>query len=307
MKWLFQIPQRYRFSSKSQPIALPILSLCLLFQIPQRYRFSSKSQLVCPIPYNVPRCFRYHKGTDFQANHNLIQQILTTHQLFQIPQRYRFSSKSQLIRLDKFTDNCCFRYHKGTDFQANHNSNYIGSSHKPVVLDTTKVQIFKQITTVGHRMGLQRCCFRYHKGTDFQANHNGSFVTDVKLDVVLDTTKVQIFKQITTQLSFIFQACELFQIPQRYRFSSKSQQSAATNAASTCCFRYHKGTDFQANHNILPSCVALPIVVLDTTKVQIFKQITTAACLTSLNCSLFQIPQRYRFSSKSQQIEDCLG
>ena len=43
-------------------------------------------------------------------------------------------------------------------------------------------------------------CYRYHKGTDFQANHN--FVTDVKLDdtVVIDTTKVQIFKQITTSI-----------------------------------------------------------------------------------------------------------
>ena len=41
-----------------------------------------------------------------------------------------------------------------------------------VVLDTTKVQIFKQITTsLSQCMCIQRC-FRYHKGTDFQANHN---------------------------------------------------------------------------------------------------------------------------------------
>ena len=41
-------------------------------------------------------------------------------------------------------------------------------------------------------------CFRYHKGTDFQANHNlNGGVTHI-VDVVLDTTKVQIFKQITT-------------------------------------------------------------------------------------------------------------
>ena len=41
------------------------------------------------------------------------------------------------------------------------------------------------------------------------------------------------------------------------------------------CFRYHKGTDFQANHNLTLACVNSPFVVLDTTKVQIFKQITT--------------------------------
>ena len=41
-----------------------------------------------------------------------------------------------------------------------------------VVLDTTKVQIFKQITTQGGNKNELVSCFRYHKGTDFQANHN---------------------------------------------------------------------------------------------------------------------------------------
>ena len=41
-------------------------------------------------------------------------------------------------------------------------------------------------------------CFRYHKGTDFQANHNRAGSTNQDDYVVLDTTKVQIFKQITT-------------------------------------------------------------------------------------------------------------
>ena len=42
------------------------------------------------------------------------------------------------------------------------------------------------------------CCFRYHKGTDFQANHNEKIELEFERKVVLDTTKVQIFKQITT-------------------------------------------------------------------------------------------------------------
>ena len=41
-----------------------------------------------------------------------------------------------------------------------------------VVLDTTKVQIFKQITTLRNDNYTVCGCFRYHKGTDFQANHN---------------------------------------------------------------------------------------------------------------------------------------
>ena len=48
-----------------------------------------------------------------------------------------------------------------------------------------------------------RCCFRYHKGTDFQANHNANPLRNVRQMVVLDTTKVQIFKQITTIIIFI--------------------------------------------------------------------------------------------------------
>ena len=43
---------------------------------------------------------------------------------------------------------------------------------KHVVLDTTKVQIFKQITTANIDKPASNGCFRYHKGTDFQANHN---------------------------------------------------------------------------------------------------------------------------------------
>ena len=119
--------------------------------------------------------------------------------LFQIPQRYRFSSKSQLTSV------------------------FITISI--VVLDTTKVQIFKQITT--------------------------ALVSQfIGVNVVLDTTKVQIFKQITTRTRYGHPPILLFQIPQRYRFSSKSQLDESSAVDKICCFRYHKGTDFQANHNL---------------------------------------------------------
>ena len=172
-----------------------------------------------------------------------------------------------------------------------------------VVLDTTKVQIFKQITT-SKSVELLICwlfqipqryrfssksqrnadnsimrngCFRYHKGTDFQANHNGGMLGISSNLVVLDTTKVQIFKQITTGVSKPGSYSPLFQIPQRYRFSSKSQPMFLNIIKNFGCFRYHKGTDFQANHNTKRAKGSQMCVVLDTTKVQIFKQITTQA------------------------------
>ena len=164
------------------------------------------------------RCFRYHKGTDFQANHNFLTYLFIKRRLFQIPQRYRFSSKSQLK---------------------------------------------------WKRYRLNLGCFRYHKGTDFQANHNRQFDILILSIAVLDTTKVQIFKQITTSSSANILRGWLFQIPQRYRFSSKSQRILCNCSASRSCFRYHKGTDFQANHNPLHEPYGQLHVVLDTTKVHI--------------------------------------
>ena len=222
------------------------------------------------------RCFRYHKGTDFQANHNCYSFLIEEQLLFQIPQRYRFSSKSQRFGISLNRLICCFRYHKGTDFQANHNV---------VILLIQNVRLFQipqryrfssksQLSSTW--VILQRSCFRYHKGTDFQANHNRFFFYETASYVVLDTTKVQIFKQITTTKGAL-----------------KSSQ---------CCFRYHKGTDFQANHNQVNQKNFGMNVVLDTTKVQIFKQITTNKGHVIMLTLLFQIPQRYRFSSKSQRI-----
>ena len=155
----------------------------------------------------------------------------------------------------------CFRYHKGTDFQANHNSLNKLELKARVVLDTTKVLIFKQITTTYDLFCLLVCCFRYHKGTDFQANHNYNNTTIQQYWVVLDTTKVLIFKQITTG------GKETFLVK--------------------CCFRYHKGTDFQANHNFLVHKTYVALVVLDTTKVLIFKQITTLTGLFEVANGLF--------------------
>ena len=117
------------------------------------------------------------------------------------------------------------------------------------------------------------CCW-YHKGTNFQANHNIDWLPRSRLFVVADTTKVRIFKQITTNSGSLTGGVLLLLIPQRYEFSSKSQPGALGQAASSGCCWYHKGTNFQANHNTL---------VNDNKPVE-----------------LLLIPQRYEFSSKSQ-------
>ena len=224
---------------------------------------------------------------------------------------------------------CCCWYHKGTNFQANHNRDEKFDNLLSVVADTTKVRIFKQITTEEHhprylemlllipqryefssKSQLTRisvyhtssCCW-YHKGTNFQANHNLSITCLLLIDVVADTTKVRIFKQITTIKVLELCITLLLLIPQRYEFSSKSQHKSNYLCNIISCCWYHKGTNFQANHNKGLGFSLDLLVVADTTKVRIFKQITTPIHRIAKVTTLLLIPQRYEFSSKSQQGE----
>ena len=86
-----------------------------------------------------------------------------------------------------------------------------------VVVATTKVHIFKQITT--------------SNSFTFQADK-----------VVVATTKVHIFKQITTAREVAVKIKELLLLPQRYIFSSKSQLRLQAQTYDTSCCCYHKVT-----------------------------------------------------------------
>ena len=191
-----------------------------------------------------------------------------------LPQRYKFSSKSQpsIGELKMLSGCCCYR--KGTNFQANHNEFVCCKVELGVVVATAKVQIFKQITTREPRRSYFYGCCCYRKGTNFQANHNstGWNCKEVlllllpqrykfssksqrcwdssKVDmVVVATAKVQIFKQITTDAQHVRRVHKLLLLPQRYKFSSKSQPDLMSCLSQTSCCCYRKGTNFQANHN----------------------------------------------------------
>ena len=196
----------------------------MLLLLPQRYVFSSKSQRYIPRYSGLKSCCCYHKGTYFQANHNIVVKILVLFLLLLLPQRYVFSSKSQRLSWWYRQRICC-------------------------------------------------CC--YHKGTYFQANHNMRMQIILQLVVVVATTKVRIFKQITTYQCYIRTPRLLLLLPQRYVFSSKSQRVVYISKRYGGCCCYHKGTYFQANHNYPQLGYFDRIVVVATTKVRIFKQITT--------------------------------
>ena len=111
----------------------------------------------------------------------------------------------------------------------------------------------------------------------FSCNNKVSICNSVnyRYRVVVATAKVQIFKQITTMPCQVKAAAELLLLPQRYKFSSKSQlYGELLQCAGRCCC-YRKGTNFQANHNAGWLTLLRNGVVVATAKVQIFKQITT--------------------------------
>ena len=146
-----------------------------------------------------------------------------------------------------------------------------------VVADTTKVRIFKQITTKAV------CCISFvmllliPQRYEFSSKSQPDIQLDDTYSVVADTTKVRIFKQITTISYDKGFVDELLLIPQRYEFSSKSQRLPKAQSDKLSCCWYHKGTNFQANHNGEYEATTSLSVVADTTKVRIFKQITTVA------------------------------
>ena len=194
-----------------------------LLLIPQRYEFSSKSQPLQTASSLLESCCWYHKGTNFQANHNLRLQAQTYDTLLLIPQRYEFSSKSQQKEtLYNNIKGCCW-YHKGTNFQANHNTNASDATAAKLLLIPQRYEFSsksQRTCSITHRPA--SCCW-YHKGTNFQANHNLSLQHQRPRRVVADTTKVRIFKQITTLIRVVYLIAKLLLIPQRYEFSSKSQ------------------------------------------------------------------------------------
>ena len=133
-----------------------------------------------------------------------------------------------------------------------------------------------------------------------KANHNSIGITHWRLTVVASTTKIQKWKQITTQLCFFSIVTRLLPVRQRYKNESKSQRSAAWCPPASRCCQYDKDTKMKANHNPLQRLITEVVVVASTTKIQKWKQITTTSSSDLLAIRLLPVRQRYKNESKSQ-------
>ena len=120
--------------------------------------------------------------------------------------------------------------------------------------------------------------------------------------VVCDTAKVRVFKQITTgcarETKFSLVVCDTAKV----RVFKQITTCCLQQRTGYRCLRYCKSTSFQANHNEVANGQKVAIVVCDTAKVRVFKQITTTPIFRYIDTLLFAILQKYEFSSKSQQV-----
>ena len=115
-----------------------------------------------------------------------------------------------------FPITCCIQWFKDTNLKANHNSYYTDKVHSTAVFNGSKILIWKQITTCVYFCLLCVRCIQWFKDTNLKANHNRQAEALQKWKAVFNGSKILIWKQITTVLTFIIRPAQLYSMVQRY-------------------------------------------------------------------------------------------
>ena len=326
----------------------------MLLRSVQRYKFESNSQHRIRHRQSIRRCCDQYKDTNLKAIHNwwplllpkrfvvaistkiqIWKQFTTGGRPLQRPQRllrsvqrYKFESNSQPRCAKNNSTECCCDQYKDTNLKAIHNLSTTRTLITSVVAISTKIQIWKQFTTVAqyfvHRVRLLRsvqrykfesnsqqqlkynsrppsCCDQY-KDTNLKAIHNCSARICIAPLVVAISTKIQIWKQFTTHARGVRPYAMLLRSVQRYKFESNSQPMALLMASTVCCCDQYKDTNLKAIHNRRSTMFCWFFVVAISTKIQIWKQFTTGRHAEVVAHWLLRSVQRYKFESNSQLI-----
>ena len=276
----------------------------LLYYLIQRYKFESNSQHISTARKMLDGCIIWYKDTNLKAIHNrgilvavVCQVVLSDtkiqiwkqfttpfcwHQqkdmLYYLIQRYKFESNSQHDDFEVYAPFRCIIWYKDTNLKAIHNRFTESLPTLDVVLSDTKIQIWKQFTTlarmtfpsstlyyliqrykfesnsqpVGQDSGQGTCCIIWYKDTNLKAIHNKPKTDYFPQLVVLSDTKIQIWKQFTTEGPWRVHGLRLYYLIQRYKFESNSQHKGNISVPHLCCIIWYKDTNLKAIHN---SCV----------------------------------------------------
>ena len=117
-------------------------------------------------------------------------------------------------------------------------------------------------------------------------------------------SKIQIWKQSTTNCSVIMLKLRMSLICQRYKFESNPQQARWVRDTNQKCRLYVKDTNLKAIHNIYIWEMNLNINVAYMSKIQIWKQSTTHKVNGIESGLMSLICQRYKFESNPQHTLD---
>ena len=117
------------------------------------------------------------------------------------------------------------------------------------VFDMSKIQFWKQFTTVEyflHNLSrLYSICQRYN----FESNLQPHDKFKIFKTAVFDMSKIQFWKQFTTERMKYKRNNKLYSICQRYNFESNLQLRFSNHIHSHRCIRYVKDTILKAIYN----------------------------------------------------------
>ena len=222
-------------------------------------------------------------------------------------QRYKFESNSQQVGGRYWQSTGCVIRYKDTNLKAIHNTSTIAFATTSAVSSDTKIQIWKQFTTHQERLhGARKLCHPIQR-YKFESNSQPLRNSTKSLSAVSSDTKIQIWKQFTTDVVPSKLHTKLCHPIQRYKFESNSQLNNFQNNKIMGCVIRYKDTNLKAIHNRQGRQRGRWGAVSSDTKIQIWKQFTTRV-LEQLQKHLLCHPiQRYKFESNSQQLIACSG
>ena len=199
-------------------------------------------------------------------------------------QRYKFESNSQPARRRGHAWSGCIIRYKDTNLKAIHNSycswHFNHKLYYPIQRYKFESNSQPSFVDIVPSSG---CIIRY-KDTNLKAIHNKGLALIAALKVVLSDTKIQIWKQFTTNTGFVLTVGALYYPIQRYKFESNSQHFLRMLSYIRCCIIRYKDTNLKAIHNGRVSTSFLQMVVLSDTKIQIWKQFTTQSARIACEC-----------------------
>ena len=164
-------------------------------------------------------------------------------------QRYKFESNSQLTPLSLYSPVRCIIRYKDTNLKAIHNGSLGDTQFKGVVLSDTKIQIWKQFTTL-LRSSTPRVWLYYPiQRYKFESNSQRWRPINHYLNCCIIRYKDTNLKAIHNSRLIHLRSLALYYPIQRYKFESNSQRVCWFRRTFPRCIIRYKDTNLKAIHN----------------------------------------------------------